>query len=504
VTRIPFDNLVLRAVVAEMQSCVGARVQEIRQPSPLDIAIRVFGKHGEATIFASAHPVFFRMLFATRRGPTITPAPQLLAMLRSRIQGAMVSSVRQIGGDRIAEIEFSHDAEGKRSTLVVELIGTHSNIVLLDEARKIVAAAKWIARSKSSRPIVPGASYERPSLQSGPSPFRTKLGPSSDDRLAAFLARGFGAYPVSVAALGYTEVARPSISIALEEHAAQAIPQFEADALRTQLVGRLDKLVLSRERAIGDLERAKIAGDSASQWQRWAELILAYGSGADFSKGTFEAEDYDGTPVEIAVDPELDRLQNAEKYFLRAKKAKGSMGIVLDQLARLADDRAAILELRERIDQQSTLKGLQELQEEAKRKRWLIDRPVPTAEREDRPYQGHRIRELLAPHGYTVLYGENAESNDFLTLRVAKPDDWWLHVRGGVSAHVVVQTRRKPESVQREVLQFAAEVAVRNSPSKHSGFVAVDYTLRKHVRKPRGAPKGAALYSHEKTLHVDG
>ena len=51
---------------------------------------------------------------------------------------------------------------------------------------------------------------------------------------------------------------------------------------------------------------------------------------------------------------------------------------------------------------------------------------------------------------------------------------------------------------------YAAKIAVLNSPSKHSGFVPVDYTLRKYVRKPRGAPPGTALYTHEKTLHVEG
>ena len=102
-----------------------------------------------------------------------------------------------------------------------------------------------------------------------------------------------------------------------------------------------------------------------------------------------------------------------------------------------------------------------------------------------------------------VLYGENSEANDYLTLRVAKPNDWWLHVRGNVSAHVVVVTRNEPEKVSREALLFAAKVAVQHSTLKHSGYVPVDYTLKKYVRKPRGAAKGAALYTHEKTLHID-
>jgi predicted ribosome quality control (RQC) complex YloA/Tae2 family protein len=68
---------------------------------------------------------------------------------------------------------------------------------------------------------------------------------------------------------------------------------------------------------------------------------------------------------------------------------------------------------------------------------------------------------------------------------------------------VVIRTNKHPEKVGPELLQYAAKIAVMNSPSKHAGFVPVDYTLRKHVRKPRGAPAGTALYTHEKTLHVE-
>ena len=113
------------------------------------------------------------------------------------------------------------------------------------------------------------------------------------------------------------------------------------------------------------------------------------------------------------------------------------------------------------------------------------------------------MRELLGPSGFTILYGENAEANDYLLVRVAKPNDYWLHVRGSASAHAIVVTKNRPEKVSKDVLMYAAKIVVQNSPSKHSKYVPVDYTLRKYVRKPKGATKGTALYTHEKTLHVE-
>jgi predicted ribosome quality control (RQC) complex YloA/Tae2 family protein len=102
-----------------------------------------------------------------------------------------------------------------------------------------------------------------------------------------------------------------------------------------------------------------------------------------------------------------------------------------------------------------------------------------------------------------VLVGENAAANDFLLTRIAKPNDWWLHVRTGTGAHVIIRTENQPHRVPRSTLEFAARLAAQHSVDKHARVVEVDYTLRKYVRKPKGAPAGFALYTHEKTLRVE-
>jgi predicted ribosome quality control (RQC) complex YloA/Tae2 family protein len=198
----------------------------------------------------------------------------------------------------------------------------------------------------------------------------------------------------------------------------------------------------------------------------------------------------------------LDFKGNALAYFERAKRAKGRGSILAEQLSRLEADRLNLLAFLDRVTAAKRLLDVEDLWTEAKSRRWLTEQ-IHVKNKEDRPYEGHRIRELLAPGGFKVLYGENAESNDYLTLKVARPNDMWLHVRGSTSAHVVILTGNHPEKINKEQLLFAAKIAVQQSPSKHAGFVPVDYTLRRYVRRPRGAAKGTALYTHEKTLHID-
>jgi predicted ribosome quality control (RQC) complex YloA/Tae2 family protein len=115
---------------------------------------------------------------------------------------------------------------------------------------------------------------------------------------------------------------------------------------------------------------------------------------------------------------------------------------------------------------------------------------------------GVRIRRTMV-EGWEVLLGENATSHDYLTTKVARPDDWWLHVRASPSAHVVIRTGGHPERVPPAVLHEAARITAAHSESKHSSYVPVDYVLKKFVRKPRGSAPGLVTHRGEKTLYVE-
>ena len=530
--KIPFDSLSLAAVVAEAQAYVGGRVQNIWQPDEFSVVLELYHQGKEALFLISAHPVFARAHFITKKPTNLQPMPGLCAALRSRVDGARIRAIEQVNFDRILALTLeSHEG---RFTLVAELMGKHSNIMLLDPEDRIVAAAKWVSQSKSSRPIQANRKYQAPPFPIKPpltkatpddnlddfqglSPFLRKLIAAHDEHglrhvqqaiegqaFHPVLVQGVGAYPLSVEILGLQETVRPTISIALEQHFDWAIRDAAIRSLRESLLGQLNRVLLAREVAIGELTQAAETAKRAGEFQLMGELLLAYASEVPKGATTFETQDYEGAPLAIKLDPELSALENAEFYFSKAKHAKAREGVVTDQIARMTENHDAVASLIARIEGEDRLDHLQQLQEEARKHKWLHQTAAPAKKKEDRPFEGHRVRELLGPSGFTVYYGENAEANDYLLIRLAKPNDYWLHVRGSVSAHAVIVTRNHPEKVSKEVLMYAAKIVVQNSPSKHSKYVPVDYTLRKYVRKPKGAAKGMAMYTHEKTLHVEG
>ena len=506
--RIPFDSLALEAVVEELQAYVGGRAQNIRQPDDTTIGLALYAGGGEAMFLLSSHPEFARAHFVVKRMANQPQPPTFVATLRARIEGGSLRAARQVAGDRILELEFESDSGVH--TLVAELMGKHSNLMLLDSSGRVVSAAKWVGENKSARPILSGRPYLRPPTfdgQSRPSPFLQKLidaGGGIQIPFRPVFSPGHGAYPVSVAVLGLPEHPRASLSLALEAHYETAIRDFQAAAVKANLIGQLHRVLLARETALHDLAQVLEQGEKAGKTQLMGELILAYGPSVPEGSSNLTAWDYEGNELTIKLDPELGFKDNANRYFDKAKRAKGRMGLVRDQIARMQDDAAQVRSLLARVESEERLDRLTAFKEEANSRRWLNNQsPTGAKPKDERPYEGHRVRELLGPGGYRILYGENSEANDYLTVRVAKPNDWWLHIRGGQSAHVVVQTQNQPDRVAKEVLLFAAKIAVQHSPSKHSGFVPVDYTLKKYVRRPRGAAAGSVLYTNEKTLHVD-
>jgi predicted ribosome quality control (RQC) complex YloA/Tae2 family protein len=115
--------------------------------------------------------------------------------------------------------------------------------------------------------------------------------------------------------------------------------------------------------------------------------------------------------------------------------------------------------------------------------------------------EGPRLYEYALPGGWRILAGRTETDNDRLSLRLARPADWWFHVRGQSGSHVLLQG---PAGVtpRRETLQAAAAVAAYHSKARAGGLVAVSCTQARFVSKPRGARPGTVQIRRETVLRV--
>lgn len=112
-----------------------------------------------------------------------------------------------------------------------------------------------------------------------------------------------------------------------------------------------------------------------------------------------------------------------------------------------------------------------------------------------------KLLEYDLPGGFRVLVGKTDADNDELSLKVARQDDWWFHVRGLPGSHAVLQA---PEGVEadRKTLELAAAIAAYHSKARNAGVVPVSYTRARYVSKPRGVKAGTVEIRKEAVLKV--
>ncbi|MGD8242840.1 MAG: NFACT RNA binding domain-containing protein [Desulfobacterales bacterium] len=118
-------------------------------------------------------------------------------------------------------------------------------------------------------------------------------------------------------------------------------------------------------------------------------------------------------------------------------------------------------------------------------------------------FQAPPLRLLIytLAQGWKVLAGRTDADNDQLSLRIARPNDWWFHVRGMPGSHVILQVPSDQEPPS-SILKQAAAVAAYHSKARNGGVVAVSATRARFVSKPRGAKPGTVHIRKEKVIKI--
>lgn len=599
--RIPYDSLTLRAVAAELRDrLIDGHLQEIRQPNYTDVylAIRAQGKNWTLCLSNDAR---FARVHLTQKKPANLPTPMAFCqVLRKHLIGGRINAIRQIAFDRILEIEINAlDEAGEKTQLrlIAEMMGKHSNLVLVNADGLILDAARRIShRVNRFRETQPGLPYIPPPIQqdridpfapnvlaalfaelpneispkqlanhlmetyAGMSPFLaqelTERGRGGErekgreeketienskskienldgwqENLRAAWEDIFGsarhneynptaisahhhvsgAYPFPVVQVPATQQ-KPAETLndALDLAFATARAQAEFEAAAGDLRARIDRALRRMERQRESLERSQSETANAEAFKQQGELILANAWQIPAGADRVTVQDYFDPQLPnrtIPLDPQLSPQENAEAFFRRYRRAKsGEMPVqeqaeLFEQQSRILSNAQAKLARWEETRQQ-TAEDIRAWRDELMQTNVLRADDETDDDLNLPDFEGHRIKRYLTPDGYVILIGENATANDYLTHRVAAPNDIWLHVRADTSAHVVIRTNGKPDLVPRPVLLRAASLCALNSSQKHAAMVSVDWTLKKFVRKPRGAAPGSANYERERTLDI--
>lgn len=170
------DGIVTRAIVQELQKCVGTRIHKIHQPSPHDLVLQLRGNGAQGKLLLSANPTYPRVHFTDQSFLNPREAPMFCMLLRKYCESGSIEAVRQIGNERVIHMDIrQRDELGDVSfkTIVIEIMGRHSNIILMDAATKTIHdGIHHVTPAISSyRIVMPGTLYTAPPEQHKIDPF---------------------------------------------------------------------------------------------------------------------------------------------------------------------------------------------------------------------------------------------------------------------------------------------------------------------------------------------
>lgn len=246
----------------------------------------------------------------------------------------------------------------------------------------------------------------------------------------------------------------------------------------------------------GDLERH---GDPLA-WKRCGDLLLANAGNARRDGDKIFVADYfadDAPQIEIEGESNKSISEVAEDYFRRYTKARNGKKVIEQRLSATESSLQVAVEKLRLIDQSI----------DAGNEEYLSSLAAPiaippsksTRKKAEAAFKG--ARQFISSDGFEILVGKKAKDNDYLTFRIARSLDLWLHAADYPGSHVVVRNQNKKDIPNRTLLE-AAELAAFYSDAREQPKAAVHYTQKKFVNKPRRAAPGLVSLATFKTILV--
>jgi len=206
--------------------------------------------------------------------------------------------------------------------------------------------------------------------------------------------------------------------------------------------------------------------------------------------------------ITIPLNDKLTPLENARLYFKKYRKTKDSFQIIFEQLKNHKLKLAQLTKLQKLYEQESnSLPNLLKIYNNLTKLGWAKKTTAPLKRLKKEKNKLVPVK-YISKDGWEIYVGKNNLQNDFLTFKLASGNDTWLHAKNIQGSHIIIKNKGSKQSLPLDTLIQAANLAAYFSKAKKDNKVLVDYTLKKHLKKPKNARPGMVIYSQEKSLWI--
>lgn len=554
-----FDGLFTRAMINEINNeLVGGRITKVYQPYDNEIILRIRANRQNHHLLISAHPQYARLQKTKHSFNNPSHPPHYCMVLRKYLENGFLKELKQVDNDRIIHLAVSGRNElgdEQHVTLVVEIMGRHSNIILINQQEQtIIDSIKHITPSQNSyRTILPNSPFIPAPQQDKINPYNADLEHVTlnvqclKDAIQSIQRTFQGLSRLSAEALAtqlfsttdqkqritimqsfFSQFDTPPYQPTLHLSKPPVFTVFPYTSLNTKhrsfntLSQLLDhyyekkaerdrahqqshdlRLIIENELARNRTKLEKIThelaeADNARDFQVKGEILTAFMHEVSTGQDEITAPNFyhQNHMITIQLDPQKTPAQNAQAYFSQYHKLKKRQKHLTTQI-KLTKQEITYLESVLAELQTAEMVDIADIRAELQSEGYL-KKQRPKSSNQQRNSPASKPRHFRSVDGFDIYVGRNNRQNDELTHRTAHRTDWWLHAQNIPGSHVII----KHPSPSQQAFMDAAHLAAYYSQYRDATHVPVDAVQIKYVNKPNGAKPGFVTYEGQDTYFV--
>ena len=282
----------------------------------------------------------------------------------------------------------------------------------------------------------------------------------------------------------------------LEEHQRKT----ELKRLSEVIHSTQERLQSKKEKIEEDLKQA----EKFEEYKKFGDLLMMNRDLIKKGQDSIKLVDIfkpEPSPIEIPLNVKLSPMQNSQAYFRKYKKAKDALAVIKKRKAETDKEILQLEKILGKLDGATKELELEEIERELISLGFLKDRKL--FKRKKKSQKEFSPKRFVSKDGGEILVGRNNKGNDYLTFKIARPDDLWFHAQDVPGSHVLLRKKEKKKEPSHNDIKEAAQVAAYFSKARGAKRVGVIYTWAKYVKKPKKGKPGLALVEKERAIWVE-
>ena len=533
----------------------GARIDKIFQPNTNNVVIGMF--------LDGINYALINLTTHTKPNPKI--APNFCMVLRKHLIGLRLKNAITNNLERVVTFEFEglddvDDVISKK--LIVELMGRHCNIILLNSNNIIIDSLRHINSENANRAIIPNNKYTYPKTYKfnfldciNFETFMKNLKCTSDSN-SLNISTSFNGISKQYISFIENELNTSNLET-IYDYLVKTINKIDSLELTFKKIDSDYFLALSDYQEnkpfylnffIDDFYYSKESSQELKNYRNTVLKLILYHFEKykkrlkNMDSKLKECEDLDKYKLygelitanlyripdkhinEIALENYYDNNNliniklnekyspsvNAKNFFKKYNKLKNALEVVSKQKKETLEDLEYLESIIYELDSAKSIKEISEILDELSENEMFKHKIHSLNKKQKYNIKKSNLTKnknvTFNPlkykiNNFTFLIGRNNKENDYLTLKYAKKTDIWFHTKDIHGSHGVLILDNKQPSY--DILEKCAEIVASHSKAKFSYNVPVDYCEIKYVKKANGSKPGMVFYTNNSTLYVN-